>query len=155
MAGTKNPNRLENESAHSVSFKYCTILSHHIRIYHTYMNSINMSRGYVYEKRIFPIVLKEIQGGARSAPSCILYTLYMYCRMTVMQSRIDRFFFLQWCFWVWYICLASDICKKIDEKLLSKIIPAYRIHGYFGPPFFSLSYSCKLFRPVLNSTRHR
>lgn len=53
----KNPNRLENESAHSVSFKYCTILSHHIRIYHTYMNSINMSRGYVYEKRIFPIVL--------------------------------------------------------------------------------------------------
>lgn len=97
-AGTKSKkkkkkNRLENESAHSVSFKYRTVLSYHIRIYHTYMNSIYMSREYVYEKRIFPIVLKEIQGGARSAPSCILYTLYMYCRMTVMQSRIDRFFF--------------------------------------------------------------
>lgn len=39
------------------------------------MNSIYMSRGYVYEKRIFPIVLKEIQGGVFSAPPCILYTL--------------------------------------------------------------------------------
>lgn len=49
----------------------------------------------------------------------VSYTHYVYCRMTVMRSRIDNFFFWTVMFLglVYLNCLVTDKCKKIDEKL--------------------------------------
>lgn len=49
----------------------------------------------------------------------VSYTHYVYCRMTVMRSRIDNFFFWTVMFLglVYLNCLVTDKCKTIDEKL--------------------------------------
>lgn len=81
----------------------------------------------------------------------VSYTQYVYCRMTVMRSRIDNFFFGQWCFWVWYY-------RQMQEnrwKATLKNTPRTLYTWVFWSRFFSLSYSCKRFRTVLNSASNR
>lgn len=95
--------------------QFCPIIS--VYIIHIWIALI-WAEGMYMRREYFLLCYKRYREGSFQLRP-VSYTHYVYCRMTVMRSRIDNFFFgtVMFLGLVYLNCLVTDKCKKIDEKL--------------------------------------